>query len=286
VVAAQFGPAEAGGTSSSGSASNSSNHFPWRQLARLGYDVRQVPFRNGGIEREDVARLVDAGTGLVAFSGVQTATGHRSDIAAISGVARRVGAIVFVDGSALVGALDVADDLPAVDVLVVPDHKFLLHAGRGMGYCYLAPSVQRSFAPISAGWKPGAVPFESFFGPQMNLSPTASRFDTSINWLAATGNRAALAVFDHHGGDVIFARNRELTGTLRAALADIGWQPIALPEENLRTIVSVPSTVSIPPTCSARWLTGTSSDRSGTETTASPSTSTTTRTTCSASSPS
>jgi selenocysteine lyase/cysteine desulfurase len=98
-----------------------------------------VPFRNGGIEPEDVARLVDSGTGLVAFSGVQTATGHRSDIAAISGVARRVGAIVFVDGSALVGALDVADDLPAVDVLVVPDHKFLLHAGRGMGTATLPP---------------------------------------------------------------------------------------------------------------------------------------------------
>jgi len=100
--------------------------------------------------------------------------------------------------------------------------------------------VQRTFAPINAGWRAGAVPFESFFGPQMNLSPTASRFDTSISWLAATGNRAALAVFDHYGGDVIFARNRELTGTLRAALADIGWPPIALPEKNLSTIVSVP----------------------------------------------
>ena len=240
LVAAQFGPAEAGRNVVIGEREYSSNHFPWRQLARLGYDVRQVPFRNGGMEPEDVARLVDSGTGLVAFSGVQTATGHRSDIAAISGIARQVGAIVFVDGSQLVGALNVADDLAAVDVLVVPDHKFLLHAGRGMGYCYLAPSVQRTFAPINAGWRAGAVPFESFFGPQMNLSPTASRFDTSISWLAATGNRAALAVFDHYGGDVIFARNRELTGTLRAALADIGWPPIALPEKNLSTIVSVP----------------------------------------------
>ena len=240
LVAAQFGPAEAGRNVVIGEREYCSNHFPWRRLARLGYDVRQVPFRNGGIEPEDVARLVDSGTGLVAFSGVQTATGHRSDIAAISGIARQVGAIVFVDGSQLVGALNVADDLPAVDVLVVPDHKFLLHAGRGMGYCYLAPSVQRTFAPINAGWRAGAVPFESFFGPQMNLSPTASRFDTSISWLAATGNRAALADFDHYGGDVIFARNRELTGTLRAALADIGWPPIALPEKNLSTIVSLP----------------------------------------------
>ena len=85
--------------------------FPWRQLAGKGYDVRQVPFRNGGLEPDDVAQRVDGGTRLVAFSGVQTATGHRSDIAAISGLARAVGAIVFVDGSQLVGALPVADDL-------------------------------------------------------------------------------------------------------------------------------------------------------------------------------
>ena len=79
---------------------------------------------------------------MVAFSGVQSATGHRSDIAAISGLAREAGAIVFVDGSQLVGALPVADDLRHVDVLVAPDHKFLLNAGRGMGYCYLSPAAQ------------------------------------------------------------------------------------------------------------------------------------------------
>ena len=72
---------------------------------------------------------------------MQSATGHRSDIAAISGLAREAGAIVFVDGSQMVGALPVARDLQYVDVLVAPDHKFLLNAGRGMGYCYLSPTV-------------------------------------------------------------------------------------------------------------------------------------------------
>ena len=183
---------------------------------------------------------MDAGTQLVAFSGVQTATGHRSDIAAISGLARAVGAIVFVDGSQLVGALPVADDLPHVDVLAAPDHKFLLNAGRGMGYCYLSPAAQARFTPINAGWRAGRVPFDSFFGPQMDLSPTASRFDSSISWLAAIGNQAALTVFDDFGPDRIYARNRELTAALRAALTDVGWEPVDLPEQNQSTIVSVP----------------------------------------------
>lgn len=186
----------------------SSNHFPWRQLAHKGYDVRQVPFRNGGLDPGAVAEQVDTRTKLVAFSGVQTASGHRSDIAAISGVARAVGAVVFVDGAQLVGALPVAHDLPYVDVLAAPDHKFLLNAGRGMGYCYLSPAMQERFIPINAGWRAGQVPFDSFFGPEMKLSPTASRFDSSISWLAAVGN--------------------------------VGWHPVGLPEQNQSTIVAVP----------------------------------------------
>ena len=240
LVAAQFGPAGPGESIVIGQREYSSNHFPWRQLASKGYDVRQVPFRNGGLEPDDIARRVDAGTRLVAFSGVQSATGHRSDIAAISGLARAAGAIVFVDGSQLVGALPVAGDLRHVDVLVAPDHKFLLNAGRGMGYCYLSPAAQARFTPVSAGWRAGSVPFDSFFGPEMNLSATASRFDNSISWLAAIGNQAALTVFDDFGPGTIYARNHELTVKLRAALTGIGWDPVNLPAQNQSTLVSVP----------------------------------------------
>jgi cysteine desulfurase / selenocysteine lyase len=240
LVAAQFGPANPGDNIVIGQREYSSNHFPWRQLAGKGYDVRQVPFRDGGLQPEDVARRVDERTQLVAFAGVQSATGHRSDIAAISTVARNVGAIVFVDGAQLVGALPVAQDLPYVDVLVAPDHKFLLNAGRGMGYCYLSPAAQQRFIPINAGWRAGAVPLQSFFGPEMTLSPTASRFDSSISWLAAIGNETALAVFDDFEPDAIYARNHELTATLRAALIDAGCRPLSAPEANRSTIVTVP----------------------------------------------
>jgi selenocysteine lyase/cysteine desulfurase len=240
LVAAQFGPASRGQNVVIGEREYSSNHYPWRLLASEGYEVRQVPFRNGGLEPNDIAPRVDSGTVLVAFSAVQTATGHRSEIRAISTIARTVGAIVFVDGSQLVGALPVSDDLDGVDVLAVPDHKFLLHAGRGLGYCYLSRQVQDRFVPINAGWKAGSVPLESFFGPTMDLSPTASRFDNSISWLAAVGNEAALSVFDRFGTEAIYARNRELAAALRTSLIEVGWSPVDLPEVNRSTIVSVP----------------------------------------------
>ena len=240
LVAAQFGPASRGHNVVIGEREYSSNHYPWRLLASKGYEVRQVPFRNGGLEPDDVALRVDQGTVLVAFSGVQTATGHRSDVGAISAIARTVGAIVFVDGSQLVGALPVSHDLDGVDVLAVSDHKFLLNAGRGLGYCYLSRGIQERLVPINAGWKAGRIPLESFFGPRMDLSPTASRFDNSISWLAAVGNEAALGVFDLFGADAIYGRNLELAGILRASLSEIGWAPAELPEVNRSSIVSVP----------------------------------------------
>ena len=116
----------------------------------------------------------------------------------------------------MVGALPVADLLQHVDVMALPDHKFLLNAGRGMGYCFLSPAVQERFTPLNTRWRAGRDPLESFFGPTMDLSPTASRFDSSISWMAAVGNVAALAVFDEFGPDR--ARNRQLTAVLRVAL--------------------------------------------------------------------
>ena len=161
---------------------------------------------------------------------MQSATGHRSDIAAISAIARAVGAIVFVDASQLMGALPVAEDLPHVDVLASSDHKFLLNAGRGMGYCYLSPSAQQRFTPINAGWRAGRVPFESFFGPTMELSPTASRFDSSISWLAAYGNEAALTVFDDFGADAIYARNASSPTCCARRSSRSGGHPVDLAE--------------------------------------------------------
>jgi selenocysteine lyase/cysteine desulfurase len=100
--------------------------------------------------------------------------------------------------------------------------------------------VRERFLPLNAGWKAGRNPVESFFGPAMDLSTTASRFDNSISWIAAIGNEAALATFDDLGVDAVFARNRALSEHLHSALREAGRYPVDLPEGNRSTIVSVP----------------------------------------------
>jgi hypothetical protein len=86
----------------------------------------------------------------------QPATGPTSPRSVVS--PGRPGRSCSSDGSQMVGALPVAHDLRHVDVLVTADHKFLLNAGRGMGYCYLSPTMQERFTPINAGWRAGTVP--------------------------------------------------------------------------------------------------------------------------------
>lgn len=239
-VATQLPPARPGDNIVIGEREFSSNHFPWRMLAERGYEVRQVPFRHGGLEPDDVGSLVDGSTRLVAFSAVQTASGHRSDTAAIAALAHEVGAIVFVDGTQAVGSLSVQAELGFADVMAIPAHKYLLNAGRGVGYCYISPTMQDRFHPVSPGWKAGREPYGSFFGPTMDLSPTASRFDTSVSWMGTLGDDAALQVFDEFGEEEIYARNRELADTLVWSLGDIGWAPLDLPEANRSSIVAVP----------------------------------------------
>lgn len=240
LIASQFGRAERGENIIIGEREYSSNHFPWRMLEQKGYEIRQTPFRNGGLEPGDIEERSDGGTRLIAFSAVQTASGHRSDISSIANIADKAGAMTFVDGAQMAGALSVGPYLDKIDVFATSDHKFLLNAARGMGYCYIRKSLQDRIVPTNAGWKAGAVPFESFFGPNMQLSQTASRFDNPISWLAAIGDEAAMSLFDLFGVDAVYTRNIDLVRTLRERLAEIGQRPIDLPPENQSTIVAIP----------------------------------------------
>jgi aspartate aminotransferase-like enzyme len=79
-----------------------------------------------------------------------------------------------------------------------------------------------------------------FLRPGHGPVATASRFDSSISWVAAIGNEAALATFDAFGTDAVFARNREVAAALRAALTDIGRRPLERPAANRSTIVALP----------------------------------------------
>jgi selenocysteine lyase/cysteine desulfurase len=217
-----------------------SNYFPWVLLRERGYELRSVVSTADGPPADAYAAMADGGTRLIAVSAVHSATGFRTDLAAMSRVAARSGAWLFVDACQAAGAvpLDVVRD--RVDFLAAAGHKYLL-GSRGMGYLYVRPRLLERLRPVLPGWKAARKPMESFIGPAMDLSPTASRLDTSLAWFAALADRAAFGVFERFGIDAVFERNAALSRRLHAALAerDLGYRPF--PEAHRSTIVTLPA---------------------------------------------
>ena len=237
IVAANLPPAKTGENVVVGESEFSSNFFPWALLRERGYDVRTVSAaRFGAVDA--FAERADAGTRLIAVSAVHSPTGYRADLHGLSQIAQRSGAWFFVDACQAVNAVPVDVVRDGIDFLAASSHKFLLSA-RGMGYLYVRRALLDRTRPIGPGWKAGRKPLESFYGPAMDLSPTASKLDMSLVWFAALAEQATFGVFRRFGIDAILERNAQLSRRLHEALTAhvSGFQPFAAAHRS--TIVSV-----------------------------------------------
>lgn len=237
-LAAHLAHAVEPGTILVGEQEYTSNLYPWRLLEHRGFTLRPIPHRNGRLLPEDFEAAADASTRLIAVSAVQSATGFRVDLAALRAIANRSGALLYVDAAQMAGAL--ALDAPAlgIDALAAPAHKFLLGT-RGMGYAYFAPSLRARMHPAAPGWKAAAEPLASFFGPEMTLSPTASRYDQSLAWFNAMADAESMALLTGLGIAAIDAHNTALSDRLAAQLRERAIPFLDHPPANRSAILSI-----------------------------------------------
>ncbi len=239
IVAANLRPGKPGENVLVGENEFSSNYFPWLLLRERGYEVRAVPPAGDGFSADAFAEHADGGTRLIAVSAVHSPTGYQADLAAFRRLASRSGAWFFVDGCQAAGAVPVDVVRDEVDFLAAASHKWLLGA-RGMGYLYVRPELLERMRPILPGWKAGRTPHESFYGPAMQLSPTASKLDTSLVWFAALAEQAALGIFRQFGIAALLERNAQLSRRLHDALGAHCPAFRPFPERHRSTIVSIP----------------------------------------------
>ena len=104
-----------------------------------------------------------------------------------------------------------------------------------MGYCYLSPEAQQRFIPFDAGWRrpgPARELLRAGHGPLPH--GLALR---QLDQLAGCGGERGRAVRLRRVRD-----RRDLPPQRRAHddAAEIGWEPVDLPEARRSTIVSVP----------------------------------------------
>jgi cysteine desulfurase / selenocysteine lyase len=91
-------------------------------------------------------------TRAVLVSTVNYSSGYRPDMEFISSLARRTGALLFVDGTQSVGAMRFDTAAVKPDMLAVDGYKWLL-CPNGAAFFYISPELRRTLKPSVTGWR-------------------------------------------------------------------------------------------------------------------------------------
>jgi len=187
----------------------SSSFYPWYLLKEKGYEIRLAPSTEGIIDEDALIKLIDEKTRVVSISAVQSSSGYTCDIKSISQKCRECNAWLFVDASQAMGVIPVDVQDWDVDFLATVSYKYMLGA-RGITYMYIKEDLLDSVKPVTPGWRAAKKPFESFYGPEVNISDTASKMDNSVSWILAHAEKASLSLINKIGLESMIERNQFL----------------------------------------------------------------------------
>lgn len=198
-----------------------SNYFAWKQLAKLGVELRHVPSINGKTLPKEVAKLIDQHTRAVTLSQVQYYNGFHCDIPSIGNICQQHNALLVVDGTQSIGAINLDVTHAHVDVLVVSAHKWMM-GPLGIGFMALSDRALQEVAVTSVGWLSFSDPFD--FAQEKDLLPGANRFEPGTeNGAGIYGLVARLRSISTIGSDVIEQRIIALTDQFCAGLKRLGY---------------------------------------------------------------
>ena len=129
-----------------------SNVYPWLRLrAAFGVEVRMCDERDGRVDTDELIRLIDSKTRIVAISQVQYASGFRADLKRIGRAARAHDALLVVDVIQAMGVVETNVDDLLIDAAAGAGHKWLL-TPEGVGVLYLSDRARERIEPTLVGW--------------------------------------------------------------------------------------------------------------------------------------
>ncbi len=219
-----------------------SNLFAWLRYEEQGVEVRRVRTRDGAFDPEELARLCDQRTRVVALSHVSYLTGYRCDLATMAEVAHDVAALLVVDATQSLGAVEIDVHRDNVDVLVSSGLKWLL-APIGTGGLYVRRDVVQRLRPTAVSWMSMADYQDK--GPDLpELASDTRRFMTSGNIPLSlyAGFVAAIAELMEVGVAAVERRVLELSGQLISGLSELGYEvhtpPVATERAGIVTVAT------------------------------------------------
>lgn len=215
-----------------------SNLWPWLAQRERGVEVALVPVRGGRCEVADYEAAIGDRVALVAVSAFQSSNGWRAPLRPLADLAHGAGGMLFVDACQGAGGIRLDPSADGFDLLAADSYKWLM-GPRGAGYMYLSPAARDRLRPNAVGAFNATHPTTTYYGPAMELSETASRFDSSLSWISAAGDREALDLLAKVGIGAIEAHNLALAARFRAGVEELDLATDAFPEAERSPIVAL-----------------------------------------------
>jgi kynureninase len=193
-------------------------HFPSilyliDQQRRDGASVTMVASHDGiSVDTEELMNAIDEQTAFVSVSHILFKSAYVHDIAALVAKARRVGAVVIVDGYQAVGTIPVDVRALGIDVYIGGCLKWLC-GGPGAAFLWVEPSLRRRLEPKLTGWLSHQQPFS--FETKLTRRDDAWRFlqgTPSIPALCAA--QPGLEIVNRIGVEAIRTKSLRQTGRL------------------------------------------------------------------------
>lgn len=205
------------------------NRFPWTDLKRRGVEVveaKQGPDHR--IDVDDVIKLINDRTRVVALSHVQFGSGYRIDLKPIADEVHAAGGVLCADAIQTVGVLPVDVQAMGIDFLAADGHKWML-GPEGAGFLYCHEDLCQQLRPPIAGWM-GRHNHLDYGNYDERYYPDARRFEPGTwNVIAIHGLGQSLGLLMEIGLDTVWSRVDGLCQHLRGRLAEKGYTVVSPP---------------------------------------------------------
>lgn len=223
------------------------NVTPWQQAASLyGLDIHRInaadfgsPDPGNGLAQLDVA--LRAGAKVVAVSAVQFQTGMRMPLMAISALAHRHGASVFVDAIQGCGVVPLDFEKLGVDMASCGGHKWMMGL-EGSGFIYVRESLGPRLRPRLSAWLSHQDGLGFLFdGPGHLRYDRPTKTDASMveggayNTLGFVAMHTALDLIQSIGVQDIFAHVQRYHDALEPKLTALGLTSLRSPSPGERS---------------------------------------------------
>jgi selenocysteine lyase/cysteine desulfurase len=189
-----------------------SSLYPWRHPSRAHVEIRWVPARDGMVDAEELARLVDDRTVAVSMTHVSWQNGFRHDLAALAEVAHARGAVFIVDVAQSAGAVAIDVRRMGIDFLSGCALKWLLGTP-GVGWLFMARQHADRLVPPHVGYASLAQTVRVDPEAPLEFLPGARRTESGVPTLPGlAASRAGMELLLDVGIDAVERHVLEVSG--------------------------------------------------------------------------